>query len=238
MPLTESDYSSHDSMWLYVIGWIVYLFMWSMIIGIAVWQISAQVDYNFSQVSARFATRSMGQSVLHRNCWIILWCFWRTCFCSLQKFLSTIKPARNWGPVDPIYRHCWVQWKKQYQVTGERDFTLRRRGTKDYTHSIKRGKHAAPPGTAYSVSPTSLDRTSSCYSIDGVGGLSRQQSSDQQSQHQQQKNLHQYHYNHTVPDQRRWTAAEPKNSGGSSINYMWSETTSFHHVRCSYIIIR
>ncbi|XP_060870233.1 sodium-dependent nutrient amino acid transporter 1-like isoform X1 [Metopolophium dirhodum] len=188
MPLTESDYSSHDSMWLYVIGWIVYLFMWSMIIGIAVWQISAQVDYNFS-----------------------------------QKFLSTIKPARNWGPVDPIYRHCWVQWKKQYQVTGERDFTLRRRGTKDYTHSIKRGKHAAPPGTAYSVSPTSLDRTSSCYSIDGVGGLSRQHSSDQQSQHQQQqqqKNLHQYHYNHTMADQRRWTAAEPKNSGGSSINYM------------------
>lgn len=51
MPLTESDYSSHDSMWLYVIGWIVYLFMWSLIIGIAVWQISAQVDYNFSQVS-------------------------------------------------------------------------------------------------------------------------------------------------------------------------------------------
>jgi len=53
MPLTESDYSSHDSMRLYVIGWIVYLFMWSMIIGIAVWQISAQVDYNFSQVSTR-----------------------------------------------------------------------------------------------------------------------------------------------------------------------------------------
>lgn len=50
-PLTESDYGSHDSMWLYVIGWIVYLFTWSMIIGIAVWQISAQVDYNFSQVS-------------------------------------------------------------------------------------------------------------------------------------------------------------------------------------------
>lgn len=51
MPLTEPDYTSHDSMWLYVIGWIVYLFMWSLIIGIAVWQISAQVDYNFSQVS-------------------------------------------------------------------------------------------------------------------------------------------------------------------------------------------
>lgn len=53
MPLTESDYSANDSMWLYVIGWIVYLFVWSLIIGIAVWQIAAQVDYNFSQVSFR-----------------------------------------------------------------------------------------------------------------------------------------------------------------------------------------
>jgi len=135
-----------------------------------------------------------------------------------QKFLSTIKPARNWGPVDPIYRHCWVQWKKQYQVTGERDFTLRRRGTRDYTHSIKRGKHAAPPGTAYSVSPTSLDRTSSCYSV-GAGSPPRQQhSSDHQQQH-----LHQLHYNHAM-DQRRWNPAdsESKNHGGTSINYMWS----------------
>lgn len=53
MPLTESDYSANDSMWLYVIGWIVYLFVWSLIIGMAVWQISAQVDYNFSQVRSR-----------------------------------------------------------------------------------------------------------------------------------------------------------------------------------------
>jgi len=108
-------------------------------------------------------------------------------------------------------------------VTGERDFTLRRRGTKDYTHSIKRGKHAAPPGTAYSVSPTSLDRTSSCYSIDGGRGSSHQRSSDkhsqqQQQQQQQQQNLHQYHYNHAMADQRRWIAAEPKNSSGTSIN--------------------
>lgn len=51
MPLTDSNYTSHDSMWLYVISWIVYLFMWSLVIGIAVWQISAQVDYNFSQVN-------------------------------------------------------------------------------------------------------------------------------------------------------------------------------------------
>ncbi|XP_050421694.1 sodium-dependent nutrient amino acid transporter 1-like isoform X2 [Adelges cooleyi] len=140
MPLSLSEHSSHDSMWLYVIGWLIYLFTWSLILGLAVWQISAQVDYNVS-----------------------------------QKFLSTVKPSRNWGPVDTIYRHCWVQWKKQYQVTGERDFTLRRRGTRDYTHSIKRGKHAAPPGTAYSISPSSLGRTSSGYST-GNSPVSRNDS--------------------------------------------------------------
>ncbi|XP_050538405.1 sodium-dependent nutrient amino acid transporter 1 isoform X2 [Daktulosphaira vitifoliae] len=162
MPLSESEHSTHDSMWLYVIGWLIYLFTWSLILGMAVWQISAQVDYNFS-----------------------------------QKFLSTIKPSRNWGPVDPIYRHCWVQWKKQYQVTGERDFTLRRRGTRDYTHSIKRGKHSAPPGTAYSISPSSLDRTSSFYSVEN-SPVTRSNS----------------HLDHTYD--RRWSR-EVKNT---AINYM------------------
>ncbi|XP_073975726.1 sodium-dependent nutrient amino acid transporter 1-like isoform X2 [Rhodnius prolixus] len=54
-----------------------------------------------------------------------------------QKLLSSLKPTRNWGPVDPIYRHGWVQWREHNSVTGERDFTLKRRGTRDYTHSIK-----------------------------------------------------------------------------------------------------
>lgn len=134
--------------------------------------------------------------------------------CFLQKFLSTIKPARNWGPVDPIYRHCWVQWKKQYQVTGERDFTLRRRGTRDYTHSIKRGKHAAPPDTAYSVSPSSLDRISSCYSVGG--SLPNQHSSNLQQEQQQ----YHHHYNHATADQRRWISGELRNSVENSINFI------------------
>ncbi|CAH1389580.1 unnamed protein product, partial [Nezara viridula] len=54
-----------------------------------------------------------------------------------QKLHSSLKPTRNWGPVDPLYRHGWVQWRDSYQNTGERDFTLKRRGTRDYTHSIK-----------------------------------------------------------------------------------------------------
>ncbi|XKL69660.1 hypothetical protein PGB90_007429 [Kerria lacca] len=76
-----------------------------------------------------------------------------------QKFISSTKPTRNWGPVDPIYRHCWIQWKKQYQATGEKDFTLRRRGTRDYTHSVKRGRHAGPIGMQYSVKPISNQNT-------------------------------------------------------------------------------
>lgn len=76
-----------------------------------------------------------------------------------KKFVSSTKPTRNWGPVDPIYRHCWIQWKKQYQATGEKDFTLRRRGTRDYTHSVKRGRHAGPVGMRYSVNTPSSQNT-------------------------------------------------------------------------------
>lgn len=83
----------------------------------------------------------------------------------IQKFRSSLKPTRNWGPVDPIYRHCWVQWKKQYQITGERDFTLRRRGTRDYTHSIKRGQHAGPVGSRYSIPPASPKSPGSRYTM-------------------------------------------------------------------------
>lgn len=54
-----------------------------------------------------------------------------------QKFLSSIKPSRNWGPVDPIYRHFWVQWRNRYQITGRGDFSLKRRGTRDYTCSVR-----------------------------------------------------------------------------------------------------
>lgn len=71
-------------------------------------------------------------------------------FVSLQKLLSTLKPSRNWGPVDPIYRHGWVVWRGQSTISGERDFTLKRRGTRDYTHSVKRA-HSEPKGTRYYV---------------------------------------------------------------------------------------
>ncbi|XP_055602523.1 sodium-dependent proline transporter isoform X2 [Uranotaenia lowii] len=52
------------------------------------------------------------------------------------------KPSKDWGPADPLVRHAWKQWKSVCEDTGERDFTLRRRGTKDYTNSIKKGQYS------------------------------------------------------------------------------------------------
>lgn len=50
--------------------------------------------------------------------------------------------SKDWGPADPIVRHAWKQWTSVCEDTGQKDFTLRRRGTRDYTHSIKRGQRA------------------------------------------------------------------------------------------------
>lgn len=75
-----------------------------------------------------------------------------------QKFLSTLKPSRNWGPVDTIYRHCWVQWRVTCNKTGQRDFTLKRRGTKDYTSSIQKYHTTDPVGT-YRTTPSSANGT-------------------------------------------------------------------------------
>ncbi|XP_072157229.1 sodium-dependent nutrient amino acid transporter 1 isoform X3 [Bemisia tabaci] len=107
---------------------------------------------------------------------IIITALWQICnqvdYNLSQKSRSALKPSRNWGPVDPIYRHCWVQWKKQYQITGERDFTLKRRGTRDYTHSVKRS-HSRPGNGAYGTNTSSLKgthsgRVNSAYSVEPV----------------------------------------------------------------------
>lgn len=55
---------------------------------------------------------------------------------------ASTKPSKNWGPGDPLVRHAWKQWRSVCEDTGERDFTLRRRGTRDYTNSIKKGQYS------------------------------------------------------------------------------------------------
>lgn len=79
----------------------------------------------------------------------------------LQKLKASLKPSRKWGPVDPILRYNWVQWHSKAKE-GQRDFTLKRRGTKDYTHSIK--KYSNPQGKSYThTSDLSVTPDSSAY---------------------------------------------------------------------------
>lgn len=56
-----------------------------------------------------------------------------------QKFKASVKPSNNWGPKDPISRLNWIQWSSKAQQ-GEKDFTLKRKGTRDYTKSVKKNK--------------------------------------------------------------------------------------------------
>ncbi|XP_021698767.1 sodium- and chloride-dependent neutral and basic amino acid transporter B(0+) isoform X1 [Aedes aegypti] len=69
------------------------------------------------------------------------------------------KPSKDWGPADPLVRHAWKQWKSVCEDTGERDFTLRRRGTKDYTNSIKKGQYSH--SNKYGVSNKNLSTAGS-----------------------------------------------------------------------------
>ncbi|XP_049812213.1 sodium-dependent nutrient amino acid transporter 1-like isoform X1 [Schistocerca nitens] len=56
-----------------------------------------------------------------------------------QKLCSTLKPSRNWGPADTLYRHQWLRWREWSSKPGQpKDFSLKRQGTKDYTHSVVR----------------------------------------------------------------------------------------------------
>ena len=69
--------------------------------------------------------------------------------------------AKDWGPGDPIVRHAWKQWRSVCEDTGQKDFTLRRRGTRDYTHSIKKGQYSRAKYNGGHVGKTSTAGSSS-----------------------------------------------------------------------------
>ncbi|KAJ6640707.1 Sodium- and chloride-dependent glycine transporter 2 [Pseudolycoriella hygida] len=72
------------------------------------------------------------------------------------------QPSKDWGPADPIVRHAWKQWRSVCEDTGQKDFTLRRRGTRDYTHSIKKGQYSrAKYGTQQNLRQGSTPGSSS-----------------------------------------------------------------------------
>lgn len=69
----------------------------------------------------------------------------------LQKLKASLEPSHYWGPKDPMLRYNWVQWNSKSQ-TGERDFTLKRQGTKEYTKTIrKKAKKEASELSAMSI---------------------------------------------------------------------------------------
>lgn len=87
--------------------WIPVAVCVTILLSLACYEVSKQVDYNLC-------------SMIH----------------------EATRPSKEWGPADPLVRHAWKQWKSVCEDTGQRDFTLRRRGTKDYTSSIKKGQYS------------------------------------------------------------------------------------------------
>ncbi|KAK9891443.1 hypothetical protein WA026_014676 [Henosepilachna vigintioctopunctata] len=70
----------------------------------------------------------------------------------VDKFKGSFKPSKEWGPKDPMLRYAWVQWCTKIKQ-GERDFTLKRRGTRDYTRSIKRDTKKKIAAQANDITP-------------------------------------------------------------------------------------
>ncbi|XP_019766342.1 sodium- and chloride-dependent neutral and basic amino acid transporter B(0+) isoform X1 [Dendroctonus ponderosae] len=58
-------------------------------------------------------------------------------YTSSDRLKTSLEPSHNWGPKDPMLRYNWVQWNSKSR-SGERDFTLKRRGTKEYTKTIRK----------------------------------------------------------------------------------------------------
>nr|CAD7585753.1 unnamed protein product [Timema genevievae] len=133
LPLDGVVGKVRDPTWVYTIGWLLYTSMWVIVAAGGMYQVYHQVDYNLAQV----LYMKIG---LYKLVFAL----------DSQKFRSALKPSRDWGPMDPTYRHDWVQWRFQNNKTGEKDFTFRRRGTKEYARSVQRTVHTSEPaGTHY-----------------------------------------------------------------------------------------
>ncbi|KAJ8971081.1 hypothetical protein NQ317_014754 [Molorchus minor] len=105
-----------DPVWLYGIGWGVLLTAFIFIFLIGFYIVFKQDGYTFSD-----------------GVTLVTW---------KAKIKASLKPSNNWGPKDPMSRHTWIQWNSKAKQ-GERDFTLKRQGTRDYTRSIKKSSKKA-----------------------------------------------------------------------------------------------
>lgn len=142
-----------------------WVFMWCTIplilSGLLIWW---SISYNPSDLAAMYLPR-WAPIVLSVIIIFVMACIEvykqvdYNCFSMIQE---AAQPSKDWGPADPIVRHAWKQWRSVCEDTGQKDFTLRRRGTRDYTHSIKKGQYSrAKYGTQQNVQPGSTPGSNS-----------------------------------------------------------------------------
>lgn len=135
------------------------------------------------------------------------------------------KAAKEWGPADPLARHAWKQWRAVCQDTGRKDFTLRRRGTRDYTNSIKRGQYST---NKYNVnnwknSPTGTSSPNYSGSMFGDSAIEEDLSVGKYSGMHQQFGAHGTDNNGIKPTRHssrsRYTSRDKPSSHGSDTNH-------------------
>jgi hypothetical protein len=51
LPLSQKT-KYPDPLWVTITGWTIYLSMWVVVVGSAIWTLGQQVDYNITDVSA------------------------------------------------------------------------------------------------------------------------------------------------------------------------------------------
>lgn len=136
-----------DPIWMYGVGFGILLIAVAFILAIGFYTVFKQEEYfTFADVSIKSSTYELNCILPH-----------------FQKLTASLKPVRKWGPVDPILRYNWVHWHSKAKE-GHRDFTLKRRGTKDYTHSVK--KYSKPQPKTYTQTSSELSASTGVINSD------------------------------------------------------------------------
>lgn len=143
----------------------LWVFLWCMIpftlSGLLIWW---SISYNPNDLAVTYLPR-WAPIVLSFIIILVLACievYKQVDYNCCSMIQEAAQPSKDWGPADPIVRHAWKQWRSVCEDTGQKDFTLRRRGTRDYTHSIKKGQYSrAKYGTQQNVRQGSTPGSSS-----------------------------------------------------------------------------
>ena len=147
---------------------------------------------------------------------------------------ESARPAKDWGPADPLVRHAWKQWKSVCDDTGQRDFTLRRRGTKDWTSSIKKGQysHASRNQNVINANKYTVNGKKSSSTITGGSNSPNYSGSvfgdsaieeDMNSDKYPSNHLEPYHNYHNYESRSRKSSTKRSSDASQRSNYMYHQ---------------